>query len=171
MRNTVLLAPTRTVESCMKYKKQNFGILQYLGLISKSNLSHFDQTEIVGRHQPLLLFSKILKKAQTLHLHAEIWLKNDVWRNALMMQCYVGQVMMTQRGTRSTAPIFLSKPRSFPTIWRMCYVMSPCLTVNRVVWAREVCWQRCVLFLLLDTKIKWMVHVNYGSPVNHLVFS
>ncbi len=45
------------------------------------------------------------------------------------------------------------------------------LSVNVVVWVREVYWQRRCVFLLLDATIEWMVHVNYKSPMNHLVFS
>lgn len=45
------------------------------------------------------------------------------------------------------------------------------LSIHVAVWVRGVYWQKRGAVLLLDTKTEWMVHVNYKSPMNHLVFS
>lgn len=44
------------------------------------------------------------------------------------------------------------------------------LAVHAAVWVRVVYWQRRGVVLLLDIKTEWMVHVNFKSPMNHLVF-
>lgn len=134
-------------------------------------------------------FCKILKGAQTLHLDTKTPRKNEGTEkaSALMMQLPGRQVKMTQWTerdvARDTAPIFLTELRLFPTVWCMCNITSHTgghtigsrrdtrLCVRAAVWVREVYWQRRGVFPLLDTKIEWMVHVNYKSAMNHLVFS
>ena len=157
---------------------------RWFGVVLESKLAHRNDFAAFG------YFFKILEVVQTLHFNSETPLKNEGMENtsALMMQLCGRQVMMTRwtetESIHNTATVFPTKLVVSHNLMHVprheqCHthaaihlaVRDARPTVQAVVWAVEVYWQRWGVFLNLDAKTEWMVHVNYKSPMNHLVFS
>lgn len=152
-------------------------------------MSHIGQIDITAINRFFILqLSLILKGVQKLHLNTETPRNNDGMENAstLMMQLCGRQVMIDGADRGGGDPRHSGRfPDGAPVVSR--YPMhvqnyegrrtrtvsgrDTRLAVHVAVWERWFYWQRRGVVLLLDTKTGWMVHVNYKSGMNHLVFS